>query len=493
MNSSSASSSLALAEDPAIEAAREILRRRRARKDYLEFLKFVWWKQEPFKVGLHTRVIADRITKAVDDYLEGRSTFLSILVPFRHGKSDLVSRALPAYFLGRCLERNPDIIQSGYGASLVQSFSRRTKAIIRSQAYRNLFPQVTLSATRNTAHQWEVENCSGEVNVAGLGGSITGKGGDLIIVDDYCKSRQEAESETIRQTTWESFASDLMTRRAPVSIVIVCATPWHVDDVNGRIGKEAKENPEFPRFEFLKFPAQSEDYETGFLFPERFDADWYSSQRATLGPYAASGLLDCDPQIRGGNLFKVDRIVYHDDEKEIPELRFYRFWDLASTEKERVKDDPDFTVGALVAFQKTGLVYTMWIKDIVRVQAEAPRRNEIIVATAERDGPGVTIGIESVAGYKDAYTTIHGLLRGQRVVMKVPVSGDKVVRAAPLEPIFEAGNCHILRRGWTSDLVAEIAAFPSGAHDDQMDALSGAYALATRYAVSFVSREKLGM
>ena len=453
-----------------------------SRRHLLRFMRHCWWMPGQLIEGRHTVAIADRLTQAAEDFEQGISTFLIIALPFRHGKSDMVSRAFPAWFLGRCRHLQPDVILSGYGAKLVEGFSRKVKGIIRSDSYQGVFPGVEIAEGRDALDKWAIEGSAGEVTVAGLGGAITGVGGHLIDIDDYCKSREEAESETYRERMWESFKDDLMTRRAPTSIVIVCATRWHIDDVIGRIKKEIQVNPDFPRFEELVFPAQSDEYRSednrdGYLFPERFSPAWYTSQRATLGAYSAAALLDCEPRLRGGGMFMVDNIVLHDSLDEFPDIPYARFWDLASTVKERVKDDPDRTAGALMGVRKVGLVDEIWLKDLVVMQEEAPRRDARIIATTEKDGAAVRVGVEGVAGYKDTYTTLKNILRGSRSVSKADVSGDKVVRSAPMEPIFEAGNFHMLRAEWNQYFYADFGPFPSGKHDDVVDSVSGGYEL----------------
>lgn len=458
-----------------VEAARELLARRHARRNMLDFMDYVWWKRSPFLVGTHTQEIADRLTRAVDDYLEGVSTFLGIKVPFRHGKSDLVSRAFVTYFLGRAHGNDPDVIMSGYGSSLVTSFSRRCKAIINSERYQSLWP-LRISPRNNTQDKWSIEGSTGEVIAVGLGGAITGHGGDLITFDDYCKKREEAESEVYRDKTWEAFRDDLMTRRAPTSIVVICATPWNVDDVFGRIEAEVQNNDDFPQFEYMEFPAKSEQYPTGYLFPERFSPEWYESQYATLGPYSASGLLDVNPVLRGGNLFNTDNIQYHNSIDEFPDCPLVRAWDLASTEKERIKDDPDWTAGVKLGVTYEKDVPHIWIHDVKACQKEAPARDALIKKTAEEDGGGVSILVESVAGYKDTYTQLRKILYGRRVVKKVLVSGEKLVRAQILEPAFEAGNVHVPKNaGWRRLFEKHFSEFPSGRHDDIVDATAIAF------------------
>jgi phage terminase large subunit-like protein len=449
------------------EAARELLKRRQARKSLLDFIQYVWWEPHEFKIGTHTRAVCDAITDTIEKYLNGISSFMLIAIPFRHGKSDIISRALPAFFLGRCADHQPDIIMSGYGAELVEGFSRDTKKIILSHSYSKLFPHITLSKGSNNIGSWAVKGSTGKVTVSSLGGAITGRGGDLIIVDDYCKNRMEALSETYRKRTWESFRADLMSRRAPVTIVIVCATPWHVDDLRGRIVKEIKNNPDFPRFQEYKYPARDADGK--YLFLERYPESWYKEQYATLGKLSA-GLMDCEPTLEGGNRFNVDDIKIHDNPEDFPKTRYTRAWDLASSAKERNKDSPDFTVGLLGAIIKNKDVRELWIKDAVYCQAEAPRRDEIIRATAARDGAaGYPQYVEAFGGYKDAYTTLKSLLYGKTIVHSSHLLGDKSAKLAPLEPIFDAGNVHLMKGRWNDLFIKHFAEFPDGQHDDFCD------------------------
>jgi len=448
------------------EAAKELLRRRRARTHLLDFMLFVWWMPTPLIVGRHTRAICEALDRAVERYLAGESSFLDISVPFRHGKSDIVSRAFPAYFLARCAAAQPDVIMSGYGAELVESFSRDTKRIITSPAYKLLFPACQLARGANNLSAWSMAGSSGKVTVAGLGGALTGKGGSLLILDDYCKTRAEAISQRYRDRTWESFTADFLTRRAPASIVIVCATPWHVDDIRGRMRKAEKENPDFPKFEQLRFPAR--DPEGTLLFLDRFPESWYREQYATLGKLAA-GLLDCSPTLEGGNRFDTSRVKIHEGLSEFPAVRYVRAWDLASSTKERDKDDPDWTVGELGCITSENKVPHLWIRDIAFIQAEAPRRDALMQSTARADGPGVVQYVEGFGGYKDAYTTLKAVLMGISVVMPAQLPGDKSAKASPLEPLFDAGNVHLLRAPWNEPFLRQFNEFPDGAHDDFVD------------------------
>ena len=430
-------------------------------------MRYVWWNPWPFAEGQHTASICRRIDGAIEAFEAGTSSFLHILVPFRHGKSDIVSRALPAYFLGRQAELNPDLIMTGYGADLIEGFSRDTKRLIRSEAYRRVFPGLELERGRDSVQKWGIDGSTGTVTAVGLGGAITGKGGVLIIVDDYCKSREDARSETIRNKVWYSFTNDVMTRRAPTSIVIVCATPWHVDDIGGRLAEHMGNDKDFPQFERIAFPARNED--GTFLFGERYDDAWYRTQYATLGKLSA-GLLDCAPMVEGGNRFAVDKVQTHDNAEEFPAGRYWRGWDLASTAKERSKDNPDYTVGVLALARYVNGIPEVWVKDAVYCREEAPKRDAKICATADTDAAGVNWAVEGFGGYKDAASNLKEALKGKRLVKTSRLQGDKEAKAAALETPFEFGNVHILRAPWNALFLKQFHEFPDGAHDDFVDA-----------------------
>lgn len=451
----------------------------------LAFLGYCWTRpRAPLVVGRHTREIADRITRAAEDYRRGVSTYLEVVVPHRHGKSDLSSRYLPAWFLGR--EPDTEVMLAGYGAELVQGFSRDVRAIMDSPRYQSVFPGVTLDTGTNNTAERRIAGHAGRLYALGRGGPATGRGAGLLIVDDMLSGREEAESVTIRDSAWYALADNLMTRLAPVHVVILVNTRWHVDDPIGRIHQRTDPagehyDPQFPRFERLHYAARQPD--GTYLHEERFGRDWYEGQYATLGTYAAAALLDGDPVVRGGAFLSTDHIQWVDT---MPEgLPWVRCWDLASSEEEVATDDPDWTVGTLVAVQtdQTG-AETLYLDDAVLVRAEAGRRNALIQETARRDVVrGIPQYIEAVAGYKDAYTTLRDALAGVAVVHRVHLHGDKVVRAGAVEPHFQAGRV-VMRRGqpWQPEAMRQIGEFPGGRHDDVVDSITSGYRAAQERA-----------
>jgi len=470
------------------DAAAALLARREARGRYLAFIEYVWQKPWAFAVGRHTQEIADAIDDAIDAYLAGVSSFLEIAVPIRHGKSDLVSRYLEPYFLARAHARHPDVMVTGYGADLVQGFSKDEKRIIESRAYRELFPAIRIADGENRVDEWGIRDSTGRVFASGLGGTITGRGYHLGVCDDYCKSRAEARSETYRQKTWDSFTNDFLTRRADPSITILCATPWNIDDIRGRAKAAQHANPDFPQFVSYKYPARRRlDGRYEYLFEARYSVDWYRGQYATLKKWA-TGLLDCEPVAEGGNRFNVDAIKRHATAKKFPAGVYVRAWDLASSAKERDKDDPDFTVGALgcvtheleTVKDETGAKVVvelphLWLRDFVYCQAEAPERDALILQTVEADGPGVRQYVEAFGAYKDTYTKLKRLLTGRAIVHKSNLPGDKSAKLADLEPIFDAGNVHVIEGEYMSLFESHFRTFPDGKHDDFCDAAAIVY------------------
>jgi predicted phage terminase large subunit-like protein len=462
----------------AVEALRAV-RGERARRHHLNFMRAAWQKPgEPLIVGRHTSAICERIDQAIERYRHGESSFLILMVPFRHGKSDMVSRYLPPKFLGEFPDA--EVLLATYGADLAGDLSRFARRIMDSPEYAGIFSGVAVARDSSAVDRWGIEGRTGGMVAAGLGGAITGRGYALGIVDDYLKNRADAESRLMRDRIWDSFTNDFLTRRAPVSITIVLATPWHVDDLIGRVQKIMGEDPAFPRFELLRFPAFDESYPGGVLFLERFSREWYDQQRASLGSYGTASLMQCDPVQHHGNLLKISRVQIIDSAPE--GLTWVRFWDPASTMKTVMKPDPDYTVGGKCAIRmiknaEGSTVPQLIVADVRRGRWEAPERDRIIVQTAKIDGPGVHIGVEAAGGYKDTYTRIVEVLKGTSRVDAVYPATDKLVRASPLEPIFEAGNVLLVRGEWNQEYLDECAEFPSGAHDDQVDMTSGAYAM----------------
>lgn len=451
-----------------------VLKSERARRSHLHFIDFMWQRKDPFVIGNHIEIICDKIDEAFKNFEKEISSYLLFKVPFRHTKSDISSRYLPANFIGKYPDK--EVIVTGYAADLVEGFSRDCQNIVKDPRFQHVYPGVHISKEKSSVKHWRIQNRYGKLYWIGLGGPASGKGAELVVVDDLFKGHKEAESEQVRDSTWASLVNDIITRRGPVTIFIVLATPRHVDDQFGRIKELENSDPNFPKFEEIKLPSFDKSYKQGILFPERYSLDWYISMKAFLGEYAFAALMQCDPTIRGGNMFKVDCIKYYTG--NAPEgLRWCRGWDPASTEEERASEDPDYTRGALVGLKWKIMgggvpVPVIYVDDIKGGRWAAPERDAIIEKTTLEDGERVSTALEAYGPYKDTYEHIQKKLRGIKVIIKMQLPGDKVVKASVLEAPIEAGNFYV--RGdapWKETFVKEFTEFPSGKHDDIVDAV----------------------
>lgn len=476
-------------------ANKEQLKKLKAQYSHLDFIKYCWQKpNEPYNVGRHTRTICHLIDEAIEDFKNGKSTYLVVKVHPRAGKSEILSQNLTAHFMGAFPDKEAMICC--YNSALAEKNSKLAKRIIESKKFQELYPN---TETEGGVQQWNIVGHTAMVTASGLISGITGNGYSLGMLDDYIAGRENAESQIIRDKIWEEFTSSFLTRRAPVSITIVLATQWHVDDVIGRI--EDTMNPEnekyqedFPKFRIVSFPATNgegdvwvertekekahwEHQKWDFLFPERFSEEFYRQQRAALGDYAYSSLYQCKPQIRGGNFFDTSKIQYHNTVEDFPKTRYYRVWDLAHTAKQTQKADPDWTSGTLLTYTKIDNLWHLWIKDVVRIRASAGERDTLIRSATEKDGQNVAVAIENSLDSKDAVNNLQEILKGLRSVIPLNLKMDKIARAGYVEPIFEAGHVHILRGNWNLDWLTEVKEFPSGKHDDQVDNFTAGYFL----------------
>jgi len=452
-----------------------------ARYSHLAFMEYCWQRQRPFKQGIHTIAICSEIDKAFENFRNGISTFLIVLVCFRQGKSEIVSRFLPAHFLGEFPDN--EVILTSHNSKLATKFSRFSRSVVRSKKYAELYPEVKISRDKSGVEEWGIEGTQGLAQFYGITSGSAGTGGSLIVVDDYFGNREDAESEVMREKVFESFTDNIFTRRADPCIFLFTVTPWHVDDVVGRIKKKMEEDKTYPQFKIVKFPAKSKEYESGYLFPEMYSSQWYGDMEKVLGPYGTASLMQCDPQLKAGNMIRVDKVKFYDDDSELPDgLIWSRGWDLASTVKQTQKQDPDYTVGIKTGIQwiKSSIpghdIPIIYIDDCVFGQWEATQRKKIIISTTIADGY-IKCGVEAFAAYKDAYVEVRDTLIGIRQVIKMQLPGDKIAKASVLVPAFEAGNVYMRRAPWNDFLLKHIREFPGGAHDDGVDAIVVSYEL----------------
>jgi len=447
----------------------EELVRRKALKDFKTFVK-TFPPAKPYKWGRHTNVMCEELQRATEVVEAGGRAYIIITIPPRHGKSDVCSRRWPLWH--RLRNPDHDAIDASYGFDIASEMSFDARALAE-----RVCPLYGLRVAegRSALQSWRFAEHAGAFHAVGIGGAITGKGAHILVIDDYFKNREEAESELVRDKRWHSLQSDLLTRLAPAHAVVIVANRWHEDDIVGRIlrvndpGSDVYDEL-FPKFKIITFPAWTQ--ERGWLFPERFSESWYIAQRSFMGSYAWESQAQQEPKPRQGNLLRADLVTFLAPEEFLSRtqgLRFNRGWDLARTEKERTKDEPDYTAGTLAHYAKKS--DSLFIKDVVRLQASTLNRDERIRRVAKTDTKGTRVRVETGPDSRDACLYVQRLLRGIASVIGVIPLGDRVVRATPLEPIFEGGRAYAMKAPWNDDWKNELLSFPGGRKDDQVASL----------------------
>ena len=459
-----------------------------ARTDLLEYARLCDYRYVASKVH---RYIATKLTSGVRR--------LIINVPPRHGKSRLTTVELPTFVLGEDPLRK--ILLTSYSTNLASKHSKEARARMQQPIYREMFPETELNTRDMGAEEWTTTK-GGLYKATGIGGSLTGHGGDLLIVDDPFKDYEEAHSETIRENVWNWFLSTAYTRLSPGGTVIIIMTRWHVDDLIGRLldpkrqqemrdaGIDDDEQWELVN---LKAIADSNDDPLGrapgeALFPEKFPLSRLKSIRQMLGTYLWTALYEGRPVPKGGNYVNPEH--FHIIARDIvPEgLCWMRFWDLATS----TKATADYTAGIKGAMGPApvpaGLndaernIYLektpydcLYLADMITGQWEWQRARATIKSTAELEQ--IFVGVEAVSGFKTAYSNLREVISADVAMQDFGVDKDKLTRALPWIALTEARKVYLVAGDWVPGFKSQVEAFPTGTHDDMVDAVSGVYSM----------------
>jgi predicted phage terminase large subunit-like protein len=474
------------------QAARQLLKRRQARRKLESFATYTapWYVAEP----AHQLIAA-----YLEVVLRGDLPRLMIFAPPQHGKSELSSVRLPAYWLGR----RPDdpIILGSYAASLAESKSWQARNVVESPEYARLFPGNGTRRDRRAIHHWELDGGRGSLLAAGVGGPITGHGAMLGIIDDPVENWQEAQSLTIRETCWEWYRTTFRTRIWEGGAIVLIMTRWHEDDLAGRL---LQDQP--GEWTVLRLPAIAETQEerdandvrlgqpTGQpdplerrpgepLCPARFSKEALEALRRDVGSLAWAGQYQGVPRAPEGNRFK--RAWFPIVNAGPAMAARVRYWDQAAT-----SGGGCYTAGVLMAHGSEHLFY---IEDVVRGQWSPGQRDEVIKQTAGLDRLKHRNTVHQwfeqepgSAGKESAEAKVR-LLAGFPVHTE-HATGSKEVRAEPLAAQAEAGNVRLLRGSWNGPFLEEICAFPNSTYKDQVDGASGAFNKLAGQPIGPVSR-----
>jgi len=477
MTSLQLSSPHAIADERApvdvVAAANELWRRRQARRGMLAFATYA-------KATYEAQWYHETICRYLDKFVAGDFKRLMIFMPPQHGKSELVSRMLPAYVLGR----KPDakIIAASYAAELIQGMNRDVQRVMESAEYKRLFSETRLNEKniRTVAGSWlrnndifEVVGRRGGYRCAGVGGGLTGFPCDYGIIDDPFKDYKEATSVTVRNTVWEWYTSVFLTRTHSDTRILITLTRWHEDDLAARLLESEGELKDGGLWQVLRLPAMCEDAEAPdeiravgeALWPSRFPVETLMERKA-LNAHQFEALYQQNPTPREGAFFKVSQLEIV---KAAPVgLREVRYWDIASSEGQG-----DFSAGVKLGTTGDGIYY---VTDVTRGQWSSDERDRMMVQTAAMDGISVRIGIPQDPGAagKSLAASMTRMLSGYPVKSQ-PVSGDKVTRADPSSSQVNAGNLKLLAGEWNAAFIEELRGFPNGRNDDIVDAFADAF------------------
>lgn len=437
-------------------------------------LAFTTYTKSDYEINWHHRLVANHLNR----FLRKEIMFLMIWLPPRIGKSELCSRRLPAFYHGKFPDNN--IMAASYSSSLANDMTSDVQRIMDSIEYRQVFPDTIIPFAderdpiyHRNSEGHAIKNHRGKYMGQGVGGSFTGKGAHLIVIDDPIKSRKEADSATYRESVWKWYTNDLTTRLEKGGQILLVATRWHEDDLSGRILKLMQENPQAPQFKVLKLAAIREDMDFQedprqlgeALWPNKYPIESLRAQQA-LDSRGFTALYQQRPTALEGGVVKASWLQFY---KQLPEKFDRMILSLDAT----FKDKPDSDYVALQAWGQIGS--KKYLVDQIRdrlgftdtcsaVRILCARYPQIYIKLIEDAANGPAI-IETL------------VKQGVGGIVPIRAKDSKYSRLYACSPQFEAGDVFYPDPSiapWINTNVDEILNFPNLANDDTVDATSQA-------------------
>ena len=448
-----------------IRRAENELKIREARNNLLSFISVTY---KDYKIGWVHQEICQTLD-FLKDLIDGKRPRLIITMPPRSGKSEIVSRRFPAYFLGKYPDLS--IISVSYSATLAEDFCRDVQRIIDSDEYKAIFPNTKLSDKKDknykrTSDIFEIVDHKGVYCSAGVGGGITGKGCDILIIDDPIKNRQEANSENTRKKIFDWYSSTAYTRLSPIGGVIMMCTRWHLDDLIGKVLSDKNQKP----FHVISYPAIAEHDEPHrkqgeALHPERFSLEILNEIKSTLSASDWLSLYQQRPTPEGGAIFEVSKLRYFDESSEPKRFdQIVGSWDMTFKENKT----SDFVVGQL--WGRKGSEF--YLLDMVRDRMDFVKTLKVFINFANKHKNCNCWLVEDKANGTAIISTLKKHISG---IIPITPKESKQERAYAITPYLEAGNIFFPKnQNFTKDLEEEMLQFPAGAHDDTVDSMTQA-------------------
>lgn len=448
---------------------------------YVDFSYFVDYDSEyRDREGKHLDVLDDTLMKVST----GELRRVIVTMPPRHGKSERVSKKFPAWHVGK--NPNDEIILASYSIDLSRGFSRIARDTLSENA--DIFDGV-VDPNNKSAESWSIEGHRGGVTAAGVGGSITGKGARIAIIDDPVKNAEEANSEVMREKVWEWYTSTLYTRLTPDGRIVVVMTRWHEDDLVGRLLKkeadELKEGThEGERWTVINFPAIAEDNdflgraEGEPLWPEfGFDAKRMKQIKSDVGSYVFNALYQQRPSAAGGTIFQRKHFRYFAEETKYVSMKYFvvgerryekdqcRIFQTVDTANSEKTINDYFAVTTFFITPDNDIL----IYDVYRTHIIGPDQKPLMKELNHRYRPS----FQAIEDKTFGTNLIQEMTREGMTVLPIKVDKDKVTRSLPIAARYESGKVyHRENAPWLTDFEDELLSFPRGKHDDQVDTIS---------------------
>lgn len=431
----------------------EIIKRRKSRQSLAAFIDYL---DLGFIPAAHHRLLIEHLEAVERREIER----LMVLMPPGSAKSTYASVLFPPWFMGR----NPEAAVLGVSntTELAERFSRRARNIVALDRYRNVF-RFGVSEDTQSAGNWET-GPGGEFFAAGVGAAIAGRRADLGLIDDPIKTREEADSERIRQKQWDWYVNDFTTRLKPGARQILIQTRWHEDDLGGRILER-----EAARWTVVKLPMVAQASDPLDRKPgERLWPEWFTDemvQQAKLDPRAWNALYQQDPAPEEGDYFGRDDF---NDYLERPEkLHIYGASDYAVSEGQG-----DYTEHGIFGLDFNGDLYVL---DWWRAQAASDVWIERQCDLIGQYSPLIWFG-EAGPIRKAIEPFLKRRMQERMTMCRIewlPSISDKVVRARPIQARCSMGKVFMPKVSpWKADLMGQLMRFPAGKYDDGVDVMS---------------------
>ena len=437
------------------------LKRERAQVDFIAYVNEMW---PGFVGGRHHKVMA----KKFEEIAEGKIKRLIINMAPRHTKSEFASYLLPSWFLGKV--PNKKIIQSSNTAELAVGFGRKVRNLVSSEQYGKVFPNVSLRSDSKAAGRWST-NYDGEYFAIGVGGTVTGKGADLLIIDDphsEQEARLAASNPDVFDSVFEWYTSGPRQRLQPGGAIVIVMTRWSKRDLTGKV-LQSMIDRDGEKWEVVEFPAILPSGNP--LWPEFWSIEELTALRDELPVSKWNAQYQQEPTGEDGALVK--REWWRVWEKDDPPPCDYilQSWDTAFTKGER-SDYSACTTWGIFYLDENPNDANIILLDAVKKRMEFPELKAAALRYYQEWQPDTCI-IEAKAAGAPLVFELRKM--GVPVSEYTPTRGnDKIARVNAITDLFSSGKVWAPKTRWAEEVVEELAAFPNSEHDDLVDSTSQA-------------------